>query len=98
MSEKPKEEVKPRSSAFTVIELLVSDERNNVHWLKALTPTAFTFDVLVLGLNGKSSDVDNIDPNGAEKVSGGLLRARKLTVDEALRKYGHDSHHSTVRS
>src|SRR5262249_35459125 len=68
----------------------ISDERNNVHWLKALTPTAYTFDVIVLDLNGKPWDVDNIDPYGAEKVSGGLLRVRKLSVAEGLRKYGYD--------
>jgi len=74
----------------------ISDEKNNVHWLLATTETAFTFDVIVLDLRGKPADVDNIDPYGAEKLSGGRLRARKLSVDEALHKYGHDTHHGDM--
>lgn len=71
----------------------ILSERNNVHWLKAVTETAFTFDVLVVDLNGQRWDVDNIDPAGAEKLSGGRLRVRKLSVDEALKKYGREMHH-----
>lgn len=70
----------------------ISDEHQNIHWLKALTDTAFTFDVLVLDLGGAQWDVDNIDPYGAERV-GERLRVRKLPVEEALTKYGHDTHH-----
>ena len=71
----------------------ISDEKNNVHWLQAKTDTAFTFDVLVLDLQGKPADVENIDPDGAERSGRGRLRVRKLPVAEALRKYGHDMHH-----
>jgi hypothetical protein len=74
----------------------ISDDRNNVHWLRATTETAFTFDVLVLDLKGKPADVNNIDPYDAEKVSGNRLRVRKLSVDEALHKYGHDTHHADL--
>ena len=38
-------------------------------------------------------EIDNIDPYTGETVAGNQLRVRKLSVDEALRKYGHDSHH-----
>ncbi|MFL6236652.1 MAG: hypothetical protein ACJ76N_26220 [Thermoanaerobaculia bacterium] len=31
------------------------------------------------------------------EVSGNLLRVRKLPVEEALRKYGHDDHHGEMR-
>jgi hypothetical protein len=75
----------------------ISDERNNVHWLRATTDTAFTFDVLVVDLKGKPTDINNIDPDGAEKLSGHQLRVRKLPVEEALRKYGHDDHHREMR-
>jgi hypothetical protein len=75
----------------------ISDDKDNVHWLRATTETAFTFDVLVLDLKGKPWDVENIDPEGAEKVSGNLLRVRKLPVEEALRKYGHEDHHGEMR-
>ena len=71
----------------------VSDERNNIHWLKATTDTAFTFDVLIVDLQGNPWDVDNIDPYGAEKIADGRIRVRKLGLEEALRKYGHDTHH-----
>jgi hypothetical protein len=71
----------------------ISDQKNYVHWLKALTDTAFTFVVLVLDLKGKPTEVDNIDPYDAQKTGQGLLRVRKLGVQEALKKYGHDTHH-----
>ena len=38
-------------------------------------------------------EVDNIDPHSAEKIAGGRLRVRKLALEEALKKYGNDSHH-----
>lgn len=71
----------------------ISDEQNNVHWLKALTETAFTFDVLILDIGGGHWDVDNIDPADGEKISGNLIRARKLDVETALKKYGKEMHH-----
>jgi hypothetical protein len=52
--------------------------------------------VLVLDLKGNSADVENIDPYDAEKLSGNLLRVKKLKVEEALRKYGHDTHHAEI--
>ena len=71
----------------------ISDEKNNVHWLRATTETAFTFDVIVLDVKGEPYDINNVDPYDAEKVAGGRLRVKKLDVEEALRKYGHDTHH-----
>jgi hypothetical protein len=71
----------------------ISDEKNNIHWLRATTDTAFTYDVLIIDLKGEKYEVDNIDPYGAEKIAGNQLRVRKLPVEEALKKYGHDSHH-----
>ena len=71
----------------------ISEEKNNIHWLTATTDTAFTYDVLVVDLGGQKWDVDNIDPYAAEKVAGGRLRVRKLSVDDALAKYGLDTHH-----
>ena len=71
----------------------ISDERNNVHWIKALTPTAFTFDVIITDLQGKKWNVENIDPYNAEALGNGNLRAKKLSLEDALKKYGHDMHH-----
>ncbi len=71
----------------------ISDEKNNIHWLRATTETAFTYDVLIVDLNGRKWEVDNIDPHSAEKLAGGRLRVRKLDVEEALAKYGHEAQH-----
>jgi hypothetical protein len=73
----------------------ISDERNNIHWLRAATETAFTYDVLIVDLKGRKWEVDNIDPLGAEKIAGGRLRVKKLGLEEALQKYGHEAHHHT---
>lgn len=66
----------------------ISDEKDNIHWFRATSDVAFTFDVIVLDLNGKQYEIDNIDPYAAEQLEGGLLRAPKLEVQEALKKYG----------
>jgi hypothetical protein len=74
----------------------ISDEKNNVHWFKTTSDYAFTFDVIMTNIDprhGKPYEIDNIDPLTAEKLSGNLLRVRKLDVDEALRKYGKEMHH-----
>lgn len=74
----------------------ISDEKNNIHWFKTRSETAFTFDVIMTNIDprhGKSYEIDNIDPHAAEKLSGNLLRVRKLGVEEALKKYGKEMHH-----
>lgn len=43
----------------------ISDEKNNVHWFKARSEIAFTFDMLIFNVDpffGKSYDIDNIRP------------------------------------
>lgn len=32
--------------------------------------------------------IDHVDVDGAERLQGGLLRARRIDVDEAIRRYG----------
>lgn len=49
--------------------------------------------MLIVDLKGEKYEVDNIDPYGAEKIADSRLRVRKLPLEEALKKYGHDSHH-----
>lgn len=71
----------------------ISDEKNNVHWFRTLSETAFTFDMIVLDLNGKSYEIDNIDPHSGEKIGENMLRVKKLSVEEALKKYGKEMHH-----
>lgn len=74
----------------------ISDEKNNIHWFITRSDHAFTFDVIMTNLDpafGKPYDIENIDPAEAEQISGNLLRVKKLSVDEALRKYGKQMHH-----
>jgi hypothetical protein len=54
----------------------ISDEKNNVHWLRAITPAAFTFDVIVQNLRDEPCEIDNIDPYRAERLDGSLLRVQ----------------------
>jgi hypothetical protein len=72
----------------------ISDERNNIHWLRAMTQTAFTYDVIVVDLHGKKYEIENIDPYSSEKLANGQLRVAKISVDEALQKYGHDTRYA----
>ncbi len=69
----------------------ISDERDNVHWLVATKGPAYTFDVIIAGLNperGFNWKMDHVDVDGAERLKGGLLRARRIGFDEAIRRYG----------
>ncbi|WP_428657790.1 hypothetical protein [Runella sp.] len=70
----------------------ISDVKNNIHWLVATTERAYTFDVIVVGLNEKPTEIDNIDMYNAVKMGKELLKVKKINVDEALKKYGK-SHH-----
>jgi hypothetical protein len=71
----------------------ISDARNNVHWFKTLSSTAFTFDVLVLDLNDREFTIENLDLDRAERRPDGTLRVPKLSVEAALRRYGNEQHH-----
>jgi hypothetical protein len=68
----------------------VSDHKDNVHWFQAESDRAFIFNVHVIGINPENSNVAGrvyVDPLG-EKLSGGLVKAPKITHGEADRKYG----------
>ena len=68
----------------------VSDHKDNVHWFTAESDGAFIFNVHVIGINPDNDNVAGrvyVDPAG-EKVSGGLIKAPKITHDEANRLYG----------
>ena len=71
----------------------ISDERNNIHWFIANSPHAFTFHVIMLDLDGKEYDIHNIDIRGGENLPNGLIRAEKMDVESALKKYGKETHH-----
>jgi hypothetical protein len=70
----------------------MSTERNNVHWFVATTETAFTFDVVADGLAAGQPPyiIELVDPRGAEKLSGGRLRARLIEWKESVRLYGEE--------
>jgi len=68
----------------------ISDHKDNIHWFKAESETGFIFNVHVIGYDPtikESSGRLYLDPEG-EKVSGGLIRAKKMTSDECHKKFG----------
>jgi hypothetical protein len=68
----------------------VSDHKDNIHWFKATSATAFIFNIHVIGYDPKikgSSGRLYLDPEG-EKVKGGLILAKKMTSSECHKKYG----------
>jgi hypothetical protein len=68
----------------------ISDHKDNVHWFRASSETGFIFNIHVIGYNQESTKSSRrvyIDPEG-EKVSGGLIVAKKISSAEAHRKYG----------
>ncbi len=71
----------------------ISDEKDNVHWFVANTKTAFTFDVIVLDLNGAHYDIHNIDIREKQDLPNGTMRVPILDVETALKKYGKETHH-----
>jgi len=71
----------------------ISDEKNNVHWLIAKGGPAYTFDVIVPDYNKKDTEIDNLDMDSATKEANGILKVKKMKVDQALNKYGFDTHH-----
>ena len=68
----------------------ISDQRDNIHWFKALSEPVFMFNIGVFGLNPSAAFTgrDYIDPVGGEKLKDGLIRARRIEVTEAYKLYG----------
>ena len=68
----------------------ISDHKDNVHWFEATTDTAFIFNVHVIGYDATIKDAGGrmyLDPDG-EKLSGGLVKAPKMTSADCHKKYG----------
>lgn len=70
----------------------ISDDKNNIHWLVANTERAYTFDVIVFGLNEKPTEIDNIDIYNSVLESNQILKVKKIDDNEALKKYGKTHH------
>lgn len=71
----------------------ISDDRDNVHWFVANSKSAFTFDVIMVNLDGEKYDIHNLDIFEKENLSDGNLRVPILDVKTALKKYGKETHH-----
>jgi hypothetical protein len=68
----------------------ISDHKDNVHWFKSDSDVAFIFNVHVIGYDPKIKDAGGrlyLDPEG-EKLSGGLIKAAKISSADCHRKYG----------
>lgn len=68
----------------------VSDFKDNVHWFKSLSESAFIFNIHVNNINPKASEATGrvyLDPNG-EKLSDGRIKARLIGYDESNKLYG----------
>jgi hypothetical protein len=68
----------------------ISDHKDNIHWFKALSDVAYIFNVHVTDYSkeiGGGSGRLYLDPDG-EKLSGGLIKAPKMSSGECHKKYG----------
>jgi len=68
----------------------ISEHRDNVHWFKATSDTAFIFNIHVVNLQDDYPQPGGrvyIDPEG-EKLSDGTIRARKIRAAEAIKRFG----------
>jgi hypothetical protein len=68
-----------------------SDDKDNVHWFKATSDVAFSFNLAVYDINPAvkfSGRQFYLDPAGGEKLGDGSLRVRHLTAQEAHKLYG----------
>ena len=69
----------------------MSDDKDNVHWFKAVSETVFAFNVGVYEVNPSVKWIgrEYIDPERGEKLGGGLIRAPRISdPKEAYRLYG----------
>ncbi len=68
----------------------ISDHKDNVHWFKSESEAAYIFNVHVMSydprIEGASSRL-YLDPDG-EKLSGGRIKAAKMTSEQCHKKYG----------
>jgi hypothetical protein len=69
----------------------VSDHKDNVHWFKAIGDEGgYIFNIHVMNVDpasGRRAARVYVDPAG-EKLSGGRIKARRISGDEATKLYG----------
>lgn len=68
----------------------ISDQRDNIHWFKALTEPVFMFNIGIYGLNPKAPTTgrDYIDPQQGENLKDGSIRVPLITAEKAYKIYG----------
>ena len=66
-----------------------SDERNNIHWLTAMSDDSFLFTAKVVRVDRRKRFEGHIDIDAgrAEEIAGGNLRARKISYAESHELY-----------
>jgi hypothetical protein len=69
----------------------ISDQRDNIHWFKALTEPVFMFNIGVYGLdeNAVTTGRDYIDPKNGENLKDGSIRVPRITSENAYKIYGN---------
>jgi hypothetical protein len=67
----------------------VSDLKDNVHWFKATSDTAFIYNIHVMNVDPSKQGAGRVyvDPDG-EKLSDDRVRVKKVSAIDVLRKYG----------
>jgi hypothetical protein len=68
-----------------------SDDKDNIHWFKATSDVAFTFNVGVYGIDPAVKFAGRqfyLDPVGGEKLGDGTMRIRQISSQEAYKMYG----------
>jgi hypothetical protein len=68
----------------------ISDHKDNVHWFRAESDTAFIFNIHVTGYDPAIKKLPGrvyVDPDG-EKTAGGLIVAKMISSAECHKKYG----------
>ena len=68
----------------------ISDHKDNVHWFEAVSDAGYIFNVHVTGYDPGMKDASGrlyLDPDG-EKLSGGRVKAPKMTSQQCHKKYG----------
>jgi hypothetical protein len=68
----------------------ISDHKDNIHWFQCTSESGYIFNAHVIGYDPTIAEQSGrlyLDPEG-EKLSGGLIKAPKMTSGECHKKYG----------
>jgi hypothetical protein len=68
----------------------ISNDRDNIHWFKALTEPVFMFNIGIYPLDPKITTTgrDYIDPNNGENLKDGSIRVPRISGENAYKIYG----------